>query len=213
MDKKKLIGTVIGIIMFAVLIAGATFAWLTIAATTTNGNYTASTKNFIINYSGGSQITNTVMTDNATTANITSQTTAAGSTDDGWLAVTASKTANSAKAKEFSIKLHVNSNTLTTNAVVWALCKGTCPTTVALATVSSGSATCGSGVTACGTITAGASNTDILLYSDTSTFNTDSAVSETTYNVYVWLDAATIVQADMGKIFSGYIHASATQGD
>lgn len=213
MDKKKIIGTIIGIIMFAVLIAGATFAWLTLAATVTNGNYTATTKNFVINYSGGTEIANTVLTDNATTANITSQTSAGGSTEDGWLAVTASKTAASAKASKFDIKLHVTSNNLTTEAVTWAICKGECPSTVALATVSSGTATCGSGVTNCGTITAGVSNTDIILYSDTSTFNTDSAVSDTTYNIYVWLDAATLASNDIGKTFSGYIHASATQGD
>ena len=213
MDKKKLIGTIIGVLMFAALIAGATFAWLTIAANVTNGNYTATAKNFIINYSGGTQITETVMLDNATTANITSQTSAGASTADGWLAVTASKEATSAKASKFDVKLHVTSNKLTTKALTWAICKGACPTNVALATVSSGTATCGTGVTNCGTIAAGASNTDIVLYSDTSTFNTDGAVSTTTYNVYVWLDAGTIVTADIGKTFTGYIHASATQGD
>lgn len=212
MDSKKIIGTIIGILMFAVLIAGATFAWLTIAANVTNGNYTATTKNFIIDYSGGTQITNTIITDNATTTNITSET-SASETDDGWLAVTASKTAASAKASSFQVKLHVNSNTVTTKAVTWAICKGACPTSVALATVSSGTATCGTGVLNCGTIAAGASNTDIVLYNDTSTFNTDSAVSTTTYNVYIWIDASTAVSADIGKTFSGYIHASATQGD
>ena len=84
---------------------------------------------------------------------------------------------------------------------------------VSLATVSNGTATCGTGVTNCGTVGAGARNTDIVLYSDTSTFNTDNAVETTTYNIYVWLDAGTIVTADIGKTFSGYIHASATQGD
>ena len=212
MDKRKFIGTIIGVIMFAALIAGATFAWFTITATTTNGNYTASTKNFIINYTGGKSISKVMVTDNATVANIT-QETDVGQTDDGWLAVSASKTANSAKASSFAIKLHVNSNALTTKAVTWAICKGACPTTVALATVSSGTATCGSGVTNCGTVAAGASNTDITLYNDTSTFNTDAAVSAQTYNVYVWVDAATTVNADLGKTFSGYIHASATQGD
>lgn len=212
MDKRKLIGTIIGVIMFAALIAGATFAWFTIAATTTNGNYTASTKNFIINYTGGTSISKVIVTDNATIANITQETDVA-ETDDGWLAVSASKTANSAKASSFVVKMHVTSNALTTKAVTWAICKGACPTNVKLATVSNGTATCGTGVTNCGTIAAGATNTDITLFNDTSTFNTDSAVSATTYNVYVWVDAATTVNADLGKAFSGYIHASATQGD
>lgn len=213
MDKRKLIGTIIGVIMFAMLIVGATYAWLTLAANISNGNYTATAKNFIINYSGGTQITKTALTDNPITTNITSQTTAGGSEEDGWLAVTASKTANSAKASDFTVKLHVTSNSLTTSAITWAICKGNCPTSVALATNNNGSVTCGSGVTSCGAVTPGASNTDIVLYSDTTTFNTDAEVAQTTYNVYVWLDAATLVAGDIGKSFSGYIHASATQGD
>lgn len=44
MDKKKLIGTIIGVTMFAALIAGATFAWLTFSATITNGSYNTGTK-------------------------------------------------------------------------------------------------------------------------------------------------------------------------
>lgn len=213
MDTKKLLGTIIGVLMFALLIVGATYAWLTLTANVTNGNYTVKTKNFIINYAGGTAITDTVQTSNATTANITSASTADGSTTDGWLAVTASKTAASAKASDFTIKLHINSNTLTTKALTYAVCKGACPTGVALATVSSGTATCATGVVACNTIAANQSNKDIVLYTDTQTFNVDGAVSSTTYNVYVWLDAGTIVAADIGKAFSGYIHASATQGD
>ena len=213
MDTKKLLGTIIGVLMFALLIVGATYAWLTLTANVTNGNYTVKTKNFIINYSGGTAITDTVQTSNATTANITSASTADGSTDDGWLAVTASKTAASAKASDITIKLHINSNTLTTKALTYAVCKGACPTGVALATVSGGSATCATGVVAGNTIAANQSNKDIVLYTDTQTFNVDGAVSSTTYNVYFWLDSATISSADMGKLFSGYIHASATQGD
>lgn len=213
MDKKKLLGTIIGVIMFALLIVGATYAWLTISANVTNGNYTVKTKNFIINYVGGTEITDTVQTSNATTANITSATAANELTTDGWLAVSASKTAASAKASDFTIKLHVNSSTLTTKALTYAVCKGACPTGVALATVSNGIATCATGVVACDTIAANQSNKDVVLYTDTETFNVDGVVSETTYNVYVWLDAGTIVANDIGKSFSGYIHASATQGD
>ena len=43
MDRKKLIGTIIGVIFFVALIAGATFAWLTFNANVTNGNYNVST--------------------------------------------------------------------------------------------------------------------------------------------------------------------------
>ena len=34
MDKRKLIGTIIGVTMFALLIVGATYAWLSFTATT-----------------------------------------------------------------------------------------------------------------------------------------------------------------------------------
>ena len=212
MDKKKLIGTIIGVTLFIALIAGATFAWLTANATTTNGNYTATTKNFIITYAGGTQINAVKQLSSATTATITSETSAA-TEGDGWLAVTASKSANSAKASDFSIKLHVTKNNLTTKAVTYAVCNGACPTGVALATVSSGTATCASGVASCGTIAAGASETEIVLLQDTETFNTDAAVGNTTYNVYFWLDSGTIANADIGKTFSGYIYAWAQQGD
>ena len=50
MDKKKLIGTIIGVTMFAALIAGATFAWLTFNATITEGTYNAASMNFLVDY-------------------------------------------------------------------------------------------------------------------------------------------------------------------
>ena len=72
MDTKKLLGTIIGVIMFALLIVGATYAWLSQTATVTNGTYAnLKTKNFIINYVGGTEVTDTVQTHNATTASIT----------------------------------------------------------------------------------------------------------------------------------------------
>lgn len=214
MDTKKLLGTIIGVIMFALLIVGATYAWLTISANVTNGNYTVKTKNFVINYAGGSAINETVQTSNATIANITSETSAAATTD-GWLAVTAQKDATSAGASDFTIKLHINAvdSPLTTKALTYAVCHGNCPTEVALATVSNGTATCATGVVACGTVNPSLKNTDIVLYTDTNTFNKDAAVETQTYNIYFWLDAGTIVANDIGKSFSGYIHASATQGD
>ena len=83
-----------------------------------------------------------------------------------------------------------------------------------MATVASGTATCGSGVTNCGTIPAG-SRTEVVLYNDTTTFNTDASVSDTTYNVYFWLDNDTLSNndANAGASFAGFIHAEATQAD
>jgi len=194
LNTKKLIGAIIGVTAFAALVAGATFAWL--SATTVINNSI---------FNGFKEI----KSGSATTAAITTAT-SAGVAGDAWAAVTASKTANDAPASSFKVKLAITDNTLETNAIVWALCKGNCPTNTALATVSNGVATCGNSVTNCGTIIGG-SQTEVLLYDDTTTFNTDSDVSTTTYNVYFWIDSDTLSNDDMGASFGGYIHAEATQ--
>ena len=215
MDTKKLIGTIVGVAAFAALIAGATFAWLSATANVTNSVFTGTSKNFIITYQGSANVSGfkQLASGSATTANITSAA-SAGVANDAWAAVTASKTANDAPASSFKVKFAMSQNTFTTNAVTWALCKGNCPTGVALATVSGGVATCGSGVTNCGTIPAG-STTEVVLYNDTTTFNTDAAVDTTTYNVYFWIDNDTLSNADAnaGASITGYIHADATQSD
>ena len=213
MDTKKLIGTIVGVAVFAALIAGATFAWLSATANVTNSVFTGTSKNFIISYQGSASVSDfrQIASGSATTAAITSAA-SAGVAGDAWAAVTASKTANDAPASSFKVKLAIDTNTFTTNAITWALCQGNCPTGIALATVSGGSAACGTGVTRCGTIPAG-SKTEVVLYDDTTTFNTDSAVSNTTYNVYFWLDNDTLsnTDAEAGASFAGYIHADATQ--
>ena len=211
MNTEKLIGTIIGVIAFVALIAGATFAWLTATTVINNTVYTGTSKNFIINYNGSANISGfkEITSGSATTAAITSAASAEVA-DDAWAAVTASKTNNDAPASSFKIKLAVTENTLATNAIAWAICKGDCPTNVSLAAISGGSAICGVGVTNCGTITGG-SLTEVLLYDDIVTFNTDNAVSETTYNVYFWLDSGTLSNNDMGASFDGYIYAEATQ--
>ena len=213
MNKKKLIGAIIGVIAFAAVIAGATFAWISANTVIQNAIFSDTSKNFIISYQGSADVSGfrQIESGYATTASITSAT-SAGIAGDAWAAVTASKTANDAPANSFKVKLAISNNTFTTNAITWAICKGNCPTSVALATVTNGSATCGSGVTNCGTIAAG-SETEVVLFDDTTTFNTDAAVSSTTYNVYFWVDNETIANTDIGKTFSGYIHAAATQRD
>ncbi len=213
MDNKRLIGTVLGVVAFIALIAGATFAWLTITANVTNASVNGTSRNFIITYAGSAQIGGNIpqiKSGSALTSAITSAS-AATTANDSWAAVTASKTANSAAAGSFKIMLHVDNNNMSSNSIVYAVCKNACPTNTALATVTSGSATCGSGVTACGLLTGGASNTEVQLYNDTTTFNTDAAVSTTTYNIYFWANADTVVEADMGKGLGGYIYATASQ--
>lgn len=215
MDKKKLIGAVLGIIAFVALIAGATFAWLTGTFSTASNTYNVKTKNFVINYAGSAEIANPVMLSytNALIANMTSESEAATS-GDSWAAVTASKTANDAAASSFKLTLNVSGNNFATNSIVWAVCKGDCPATALITAINTtnATATCATGntVVACGVIPKTTTSGTVDLYDDTSTFNVETAVSQT-YNVYFWLDGPTIGDGDVGKTFSGYISASARQ--
>lgn len=56
MDTKKLIGTIIGVTLFAVLIAGATFAWLTFGTTLGENTYTGTAMHFVVDYSKGTDV-------------------------------------------------------------------------------------------------------------------------------------------------------------
>ena len=51
-----MIGTIIGVIAFAVLISGATFAWLTYSVNVTGGTYNGASTNFVVNYTKGTDI-------------------------------------------------------------------------------------------------------------------------------------------------------------
>ena len=212
MNIKKLIGAIIGVTAFAALIAGATFAWISANTAIQNAIFSDTSKNFIITYAGSSDVSGfkQIKSGSATTGAITNAS-SANVAGDAWAAVTASKTANDAPASSFTVKLNVTENTFKTNAIVWAICKGNCPTSVALATVSNGTATCGTGVSNCGTI-ASETTGEVTLYNDAATFNTDASASAT-YNVYFWIDDDTLSNNDIGKQFAGYIHANATQGD
>lgn len=115
MDKKKIIGTIIGVIMFAVLIAGATYAWLTYYATVTNATYNGTTLNYWVDYSKGTDLSDIPILTSPTTANAS------------FVKVTAKQPAGSI-ANNITIKLTTtSSNTVTTSgAVHYAICKGTC---------------------------------------------------------------------------------------
>ena len=71
MNQKKLIGTIIGVLLFAVLIAGATFAWFTFSVNVSNGNYNAATGKFSIDYVGGGEITSAPIVTTGTPENAT----------------------------------------------------------------------------------------------------------------------------------------------
>jgi hypothetical protein len=123
LDTKKLIGTIIGVTMFAVLIAGATFAWLTFGTTLVETNVTTSNSmNFIVDYTNGQDITNLPMLDS----------TLAKPEEAAMLSVTANKHSNSVNG-HLVIMLTNNATTgktgsedlLTDGIVRWAICRGT----------------------------------------------------------------------------------------
>lgn len=181
MDKKKLIGTIIGVIMFAALIAGATFAWLTIAASITNGNYTASTKNFIVNYTSGTAVDTLNILSTPTTNDIL--------VEEGLITVSAYKATGSADGiLNLKFELTSESNELITDgAVKYKVCVGTCE----------------------GILTA-----DGAIGEGTTTLYTDTLPdTETTYNIYLWLDASIVNSNHIGKELSGYVFADAIQTD
>lgn len=191
MDKKKLIGTLIGVMLFAALIAGATFAWLTFNATIVSGTYDATSENFVINYAGGTDITQILdIQATPTVSNVTKI-----------IKVSAYRDSTNSTGTLY-LKLTTSSTgTLTTGSVVrYAVCSASSDT----ATNCTGNLTEGSA----GVLKAGAVNKtgEIELYS-TNTIPT----TQTYYWIYFWIDAATFTNTHTGQSFSGYVHASATQ--
>lgn len=188
MDKKKLIGTIIGVAAFAALIAGATYAWLTNALTITNGNYSAGSMNFSVNYVKGTNVTKVPILNAPTASSFTSST-------GGSLSVTASKLAGSVDGT-LTIKLNTGSGTsaalLSSGALNYAACIGDCTKKLAEETYH-------------GTVSA-TGEMDLIA-------STPLTASATVYNVYFWLDPAKVTDTVVGTTFSGYISASAIQTD
>ena len=191
MDKKKLIGTIIGVTMFAALIAGATYAWLTGTVTITNGTYNSKTLNFVIDYTKGTDITTAPMLGSAT-GPATSK------------LVVAAQGSSSNSSGTFSIYLvTTSSNALTTSgAVHYAVCSGSSTSSSCTGALTAGSTgvlgTPGS-VTGAGTIT---------IYTDNTT---PTNTTKTYYWVHIWMDGATIQNSHKGQSYAGYIKADAKQ--
>lgn len=188
MNQKKLIGTIIGIIFFVVLIAGATFAWLSATATVTNGTYNVSTKNFVINYVGGGTISSVPVLSTATPATATVKQLSAA-------------LANNSVAGKLTITLTTESTSLltTSGAINYVVCTST--------TTTSSCASNFNNKVAGGTIT---NSGNLTLYTDTS----DLTTSTKYYFVYFWVDASKVTNEMMSNnqnAYSGYIHASAAQ--
>lgn len=210
MDKKKLIGMIVGVTLFAVLIAGATFAWLTFEANVVNGNYAGKSLNFTYTYGKGTDVSGISIL-GATPAR--NQIAAA----KGYVELTVSKPAGSAKASSFNIKLHKTSGTINPeNVIRYAVCRSTTATTCNNAATTAIPSTTDTNFVAYGQLGTWDGSSDKTLYSDTTTFAGEGAAN-TNYYVYLWIDGTLITDSNqdtiIGKSFSGYIHASSTQTD
>lgn len=187
MNQKKLIGTIIGVLFFAALIAGATFAWFTFGINVTNGNYNAATGKFSIDYVGGGEITSAPTVTTGTPANATVK------------QITAKLSTASIKGK-ITIKLtSTSTNLLTTSgAINYAVCKSTSTTSTCTTDFSNAVAT--------GSITASGEK---VLYADPEDLTTTIRY----YFVYFWIDGSKVTAEMIGDTnkYSGYIHASGEQ--
>lgn len=118
MENKKLVGTIVGVVFFVALIAGATFAWLTFTINVTNNTISSGSMNFSVNYSNG----NGSITDAPILATATPETASK-------VTITANKVAGSAPG---NLTLYLNvSNTeindlIKDGAINYAVCIGTC---------------------------------------------------------------------------------------
>ena len=186
MDKKKLIGTIVGVIAFAALIAGATYAWLSNNLTVTNGVYNLKASNFVINYTNGTAITNVPILATATASTAKVVTVKAG-------------LATGSTPGKLTIYLNTQTGTGNTDTelldgpIKYSWCKGT---------------SCSG--------TDFADHTKTLASADTPqvaviTNEALTTTTQNTYNIYFWLDGAKVGDSQLGKKYTGYISASATQ--
>ena len=189
MDKRKLIGTIIGVMMFAALIVGATYAWLSFAAnvTSTGENTSASsgsTLTYWVDYDGGTGISQLPILETPTTS------TAAVAT------ITAKRPQYSI-ANNIKIYLTTTSNTSLTKSgtIKYVICENSCNSTFSGNTIRS--------VTEASTVE---------IFSGTLSGTANSSSNPThTYKVYFWLDAATLINEHLGQTYSGYLHADSAQ--
>lgn len=187
MDKRKLIGTIVGVIMFAALIVGATYAWLTFTANVTNSTANGTTLKYIVNYGKGNDISDMPILVNGTTS------TAAEVT------LTAQRPQGSIAD---NIKIYISTNASasddvlsTSGAIKYVICETACNASFEGNTINS--------------LT---TESTVEIFSGTLEGTTTSSTNKThTYKIYFWLDAATITNSHLNKSYSGYIHADSTQ--
>lgn len=221
MNTKKLIGMIIGVALFAALIAGATFAWLTYTAVVQNASKTITTRNFTFTSPTGTDITKFPTIANQPARNNTF------SAGNGYVVLALSKAADTPYASSVKIVLSKTTNGITlANALRYAVCRSAtasqCNNSVSTAipstannsnwVVTNNAVGLGTGDQVLWEDTASAIGTS----STSSPFKSTGAAS-TSYYVYFWLDPAIITTANssqvMGKEFLGHIYFEATQGE
>ncbi|MBQ2872483.1 MAG: hypothetical protein IJE89_00580 [Bacilli bacterium] len=200
MDKKKLIGTIIGVTLFVVLVAGATFAWLTFSATITNGNYVYQTKNFVINYERGDQ---------SLGGNLPSLTTATAATATETV-VSAFRDAGTPNGILYLKVTSSDSNITKGGAVRYAVCSGTESESDCTGNLLSGE----TGVLSTGSIT-NVGETIMYQTADPDLNEAGEGVGiptvKTYYWIYFWMNPSNLTNAMISETYEGYVHASAEQ--
>jgi len=204
MERKKMIGAIIGVTLFAALMAGATYAWLSATVNVTRGNYNAATGNFVIDYNDGAA--------GGTIENVPIVSTPSKSslvTAEAFKEITANLATGSISGK-LTIKLTTTVDNLLTKsgALNYAICvEEDC----AEEDLSDADVTGTINTTNVGTTTDEGYTYEKVLYADPS----DLETTQKSYFVYFWLDGTKItnamVEQDGQNEYSGYIHASAEQ--
>ena len=197
MDKKKLIGTIIGIIMFAMLIVGATFAWLTFSATVTNATVNGVTLSYTVDYGKGEDISDIPM------LGVGTKTTAAKVT------VTAKRPEGSIAD---NIKLYLTSTstglTTTSGIVKYVVCVENdtnyqCDENFTDRTIQS--------VTEASTVEI---YSGVLEAPEEDPETGEEITNEVTYDIYFWIDSGMLSNGHLtegNNQYSGYIHADSNQ--
>lgn len=201
MDRKKLIGTIIGVVAFIILVAGATFAWFTYDITLNKSGYNFISKNFSIVYDKGTAIT--------AVPTFASDPVIADFTGNGGNINVSAKTVSGSLDGTFNLYLFINTvgqnatpaAVISSGIIKYAVCVGN--QTIANATYKGRINS---------TTAESIQENSVEVYKRVTLVNGDSVTSsQKDYHVYIWLDAAAIDSTTSGLSFSGYIGASATQ--
>jgi len=234
MNKKKLIGTIIGVAMFAALIAGATYAFLSFTANAVNFAFNGTTMNFLVDYTNGNAITGLPQVKGSIgspgTTFSTSDLVDVTPNNVSKLVVIATKHNNSVDG-HLQIRFTTQSaNTVNLvkdgNLINWIICRD--PDVESGGRDSQVDDVCGTsftGATNWGKISA---TGEIIMLNDaalanskvgqntqsTETSNKSTHLIESdgvSYFIYFWIDSRNIHNRHINEQFKGYVHATATQ--